>query len=82
MKPLFSNTNAMSEKITLIEDDKILSKDAEVAECLNTYFTNITDSLDIAPTFREVHEATEDTMIEKLTMMAIQNIVHTPVLQQ
>ena len=56
MKPLLSNTNAMSEKITLIEDDKMLSKDAEVAECLNTYFTNITDSLDIAPTFREVHE--------------------------
>ena len=72
VKPLFSNTNAMSEKITLIQDDKILSKDAEVAECLNTYFTNITDSLDIAPTFREVHEAAEDTMIEKLTMIAIQ----------
>ena len=62
----------MSEKITLIEDDKILSKDAEVAECLNTYFTNITDSLDIAPTFRGVHEVAEDTMIDKFAMMAIQ----------
>ena len=72
MKPLFSNTNAISEKVTLIEDEKILSKDAEVAECLNTYFTNITDSLDIAPAFRGVHEAAEDTTIEKLTTMAIQ----------
>ena len=72
MKPSFSNTNAMSEKITLIEDDKILSNDAEVAECLKTYFTNITDSLDIAPTFREVHEVAEDTTIEQLTTMAIQ----------
>ena len=55
MKPLFSNTNTMSEKITLIEDDKIITNDAEVAECFNTYFTNITGSLDIAPTFSEVH---------------------------
>ena len=73
VKPLFSNTNAMGEKITLIEDDKILSKDEEVPECFNTYFTNITDSLDIAPTFREVHEVAENTTIEQLTTMAIQN---------
>ena len=72
VKPLFSNTNAMSAKITLIEEDKIPLNDAEVAECFNTYFTNITDSLDIAPTFREVHEVAEDTTIEQLTTMAIQ----------
>ena len=72
MKPLFSNTNAISEKVTLIEDEKILSKDAEVAECLNTYFTNITDSLDIAPACRGVHEVAEDTTIEKVTTMTIQ----------
>ena len=68
----------MNEKITLIEDDKILSKDAKVAECLNTYFTSITDSLDIAPTFREVHVAAEDTTIEKLATMAVQKYTTHP----
>ena len=72
MKPLFSSTNALSDKIILIEDDSILSKDVEVAECFNTYFTNITDSLYIAPKVREVHEVAEDTSTEQLTTMAIQ----------
>ena len=62
----------MSEKFTLIDGDKILSKDEDAAECFNTYFSNMTDSLDIAPTFREAHEVAEDTMIEKLTTIAIQ----------
>ena len=35
VKPLFSNTNPMSEIITLIENGKILSNDKEVAECFN-----------------------------------------------
>ena len=43
MKPLFSNINAMSERITLIEDDKILSK---AAEYFDAHFTNIKHSLD------------------------------------
>ena len=30
MKPLFANKNPMSEKITLIEDGRILSNDMEV----------------------------------------------------
>ena len=62
----------MSEKITLIEDHKILSKYAEVSECFNTYFTNIKCSLDIAPTLKEVREVTEDATIEQLPNIAIQ----------
>ena len=46
----------MSEKITLIEDGRILSNDVEVAECVNEFFCNITDSLDIDPLFKEVPE--------------------------
>ena len=49
VKPLFSNKNPMSEKITLIEDGRILSNDVGVAECFNEYFCNITDSLAIDP---------------------------------
>ena len=56
VKPLFSNKNPMTEKIPLIEDDRILSNDAAVAKCFNEYFCNITDSLDIDPLFKEVPE--------------------------
>ena len=31
--------------LTLIEEGVLLSKDEEVSECFNTYFTNITDTL-------------------------------------
>ena len=44
------------DRIILIAGDKILSRDEEVSECFNEYFSNITDSLDIAPSFMEAHE--------------------------
>ena len=44
VKPLFANKNHLSKKITLIEDDKILSNDLEVA--------STTDSLDIDLLFK------------------------------
>ena len=47
VKPMFSNVNPMEQKIILIEGEEILTKDEEVAECLNTYFVNITDSLNL-----------------------------------
>ena len=46
----------MSEKKTLIDDGKALSNDMEVVECLNTYFTNVTNSLVIEPTFMVISE--------------------------
>ena len=52
VKPLFSNKNPMKEKITMIEDGRVLSNDVKVAECFNEYFSNITDSLDIDPFIR------------------------------
>ena len=53
----------MSEKIILIEDGKILSYDAEVAECFNEYFCNCIDSLDIDPTFKEVQVLSVEQMV-------------------
>ena len=53
---LFSNRNPMCEKIALIENGKSLSNDEDIAECFNDYFTNMTDSLDIDPLFKAVHE--------------------------
>ena len=68
VKPLFSNRNHMCEKITLIEDGKILSNDEEIAECFNEYFTNITHSLDIDPLFKVVHE---QQTIDQMVLRAI-----------
>ena len=68
VKPLFSNKNPMSEKIILIEDGKILSNDAEVAECFNEYFCNITESLDIDPIFKEVQE---NLSVQQMVLRAI-----------
>ena len=53
VNPLFTNKNPMSEKIT-IDDGKIVSNDVEIAECFNTYFANITNSLEIDPIFKVV----------------------------
>ena len=47
VKPFISNKNKANAKITLIEDERITSKDEEVAETLHKYFVNVTDSLGI-----------------------------------
>ena len=47
VKPFISNKNKAKAKITLTEDERIISKDEEVAETLNNYFANVTDSLGI-----------------------------------
>ena len=75
VKPLFSNKNFMSEKITLIEDGRILSNDVEVAECFNEYFCNITDSLDIDPLFKEVQE---QMSVKQMVLRAINKYKYHP----
>ena len=47
MKPFFSEKASGQEKITLVDDKKIITKDAEVAETLNKYFLGAVKSLDI-----------------------------------
>ena len=42
----------MGEKIILIENGEVVSDDKIIAECLNTHFVNITDSLGIDPSFK------------------------------
>ena len=47
-KPLMSDKcSNTADKITLVEDGVLLSNDEDVSECFNTYFVNITDTLDI-----------------------------------
>ena len=45
MKPVLSDKGRSNSKITLIENDTIISNDKEVAETLNDHFVSITDSL-------------------------------------
>ena len=37
----------ISNKITLLEGDKVITADAEVAETMNSFFSNVTKKLDI-----------------------------------
>ena len=50
-KPLFSNSES-KEKMTLIEDDKIVIDGKTIGQYFNNYFANITDTLKIP---RAVH---------------------------
>ena len=49
-KPLFSNkSGSVSQKVTLVKNESIISCERQIAECFNHYFINITDSLTIEP---------------------------------
>ena len=47
VKPLFSEKTMSSDKITLIENDLIISKDQEVTETFNSFFSNAVKNLNI-----------------------------------
>ena len=47
MKPLISNKGGVEDNIVLVKDEKIISKDTEVAQTFNDFFTNAVSSLDI-----------------------------------
>ena len=63
IKPLFSNKQNVSQKnIVIVEKDKIISKNEEVAEKLNNFFIKAVEDLEIeqfAPNF-EYDIQTED----------------------
>ena len=40
VKPLLSDKSKSNEKITLVEDNKIISEDKDNAELLNSFFSN------------------------------------------
>ena len=69
VKPMFSNGNPVGEKIVLIEDEVIISDDAMIAECFNSHFVNITDSLGLDPMFKQTPNCIElDEKIEVALM--------------
>ena len=53
-RPLFSNkSGCVSQKVTLVKDESIISCESQRAECFSHYFINITDSLPIEPYVRD-----------------------------
>ena len=47
VKPFLSDKCPSNEKVILVEEDEIISKDSEVAEVLNTFFSNKVSNLNI-----------------------------------
>ena len=47
MKPFLSNKGGFHKQITLIDGEKIISEDKDVAEKLSSYFENAVKSLEI-----------------------------------
>ena len=47
IKPFLAKKTKLREKITLIENENLVSDDAEVATCLNNFFSYIVKNLEI-----------------------------------
>ena len=47
VKPLFSEKLTVNENITLVDNNNIISSDIEIAEKLNTFFSNVVKELNI-----------------------------------
>ena len=47
VKPLLSDKSKSNEKITLVEDNKIISEDRDNAELLNSFFSDAVKTLKI-----------------------------------
>ena len=63
ISPLFSNKIKSKEKITLVENDEIISGDIEVAKTFENFFSSIVKNLNIQR---------EETHLSKSTFKRIQ----------
>ena len=63
MKPFFSDKNNTTKKITLVEGNKVVSNDQEVAEIMNKYF----------------HTAVKDLKLDDYNVDFIPDIEDTPI---
>ena len=63
----------MGQKIVLIEDEVIISDDAMIAECFNSHFVNITDSLGLDSMFKQVSSCIELDEKLKFALMKYSN---------
>ena len=66
IKPLFSDKHNISRKITLIEEDNIITDDAIVAETMNDFFSNAVEKLCISGYQTDLYSAIENDNIFKI----------------
>ena len=52
MKPLFGDKGGTKQKIVLVEGDRIINEDAELAQTFNDFFDNAVISLGITGKIR------------------------------
>ena len=62
MKPFFSSKVSEDERITLIEGDKAVSKDREVAELFKPYFETIVENLIVNSEFMFEEPASNESV--------------------
>ena len=84
-KPFFSDKGMTHSKITLIENDKIISDCQEIAETFNTFFKNAVNNLKIpTPTEHITHTDEQDPILAAIkkysthpSILKIKEIVNT-----
>ena len=75
IKPLFSDKQQHSNNITLIENNKRISDDLEIAETMNNFFTNIIKNLEIEGF--DTNEFSPDVKVDDISNI-IQKFVNHP----
>ena len=59
VKPLLSNKVVYNERITLVEDDKIIENDKNTASILNEFFSNVITTVGV-PQYNEMEPVTHN----------------------
>ena len=84
MKPLFTDNHKNNRKITLIDGEKIISNETEVAEIMNDFFSNAVSKLDIKGYKIGVSNIGPDKIYNTMTKFAehpsilkIKQMIHT-----
>ena len=66
VKPHFSDKGSNSKRITLLENDSILTDDKDIAKTMNNFFINITKNLNLQPykdsSLTDINEITSKTL--------------------
>lgn len=62
VKSFFSNKAGVNEKVTLIEEDKVVSEDNEVAETFESYFETFAENLVINSKYTSEKPASDESV--------------------
>ena len=69
IKLLFSDKTKSSKTMILIEKNKVVTDNSDIAKTLNSYFTNVIKSLDIP------HSEKNDQFYERIQTLILKSIV-------